>query len=153
PNNSITQSDVSSLLALGEAQRIVLRNQADFMLVGGAESKINSLSFTRNCLFAPLSRRNDAPQKASRPFEKSRDGFVIAEGGAVVLVEDLAHAQKRGARILAELVGFGSSFDLKRDGRGIARAIRAALDEAGVTPNAIDHVNAHGLCTVNADRA
>ena len=153
PNNSITQSDVSSLLALGEAQRIVLRNQADFMLVGGAESKINSLSFARNCLFAPLSRRNDAPQKASRPFDKSRDGLVIAEGGAVVLLEDLAHAQKRGAHVYAELVGFGSSFDLKHDGRGIARAVRAALDEAGVTPEAIDHVNAHGLSTVGADRA
>jgi 3-oxoacyl-[acyl-carrier-protein] synthase II len=153
PNNSITQSDVSSFLALGEARRILLRGQADFMLVGGAESKLNPTSFTRNCLFASLSRRNDSPAQACRPFDRDRDGFVIAEGGAVVLVEDLEHARKRGARILAELVGFGSAFDVRRDGRGVARAARTALETAGVAPEAIDHVNAQGLSTIAADRA
>ncbi len=110
PNNSITQSDVSSLLALGEACRILRRGQADVMLVGGAESKINPLSFARNCLFAPLSKRNDAPEKASRPFEKYRDGMVLSEGGGVVILEDLEHAKKRGAHIYAEVVGFGAAF-------------------------------------------
>ena len=153
PNNSITQSGVSSLLALGEASRILRRGQADFMLVGGAENKINPLSFTRNCLFGPLSRRNDAPEKASRPFDKDRDGVVLGEGAGVVIVEDLEHAKRRGARIYGELLGFGSAFDSRLEGKGIARAIRIALAQADVSPDAIDHVNANGLSTVNADRA
>jgi 3-oxoacyl-[acyl-carrier-protein] synthase II len=153
PNNSITQSDASGLLALGEARRILLREQADFMLVGGAESKVNPLSFTRNCLFGPLSRRNDAPEKASRPFDKQRDGVVLGEGAGVVLLEDLAHAKKRGARIYGEMTGFGSAFDLRHDGRGIARALRAALAQANVAAEDIDHVSAHGLGTIDSDRA
>jgi 3-oxoacyl-[acyl-carrier-protein] synthase II len=153
PNNSITQSDASSLLALGEAQRIVLRGQADFMLVGGAESRINPLSMARNSLFAPLSKNNAAPSKASRPFDKQRDGFVIGEGGGVVLLEDLEHARKRGARIYAEMTGFGAAFDLRQDGRGIGRAIRTALAQAQLAADDIDHVNAHGLSTVPCDRA
>jgi 3-oxoacyl-[acyl-carrier-protein] synthase II len=153
PNNSITESDASSLLALGEARRILLRDQADFMLVGGAENRVNPLGFTRNCLFAKLSKRNDAPEKASRPFDKKRDGMVIAEGGGVVFLEGLEHARKRGARIYAELTGFGSAFDLRQDGHGIARAIRAALAQANITRDDIDHVNAHGLSSLQADRA
>ena len=101
PNNSITQSDVASLLALGEAYRILSRDQADFFLVGGAESKINPLSMVRQCLFEPLSRRNDAPAKACRPFDRHRDGIVLGEGAGVFVVEDLEHARKRGARIYA----------------------------------------------------
>ena len=111
PNNSITESDVSSLLALGEAHRILLREQADFMLVGGAESKINPLGWSSNCLFGRCRKRNDAPEKASRPFDSDRDGVVFGEGGGVIVAEDLEHARKRGARIYAELAGFGSAFD------------------------------------------
>jgi 3-oxoacyl-[acyl-carrier-protein] synthase II len=140
-------------LALGEAHRILRRNQADFLIVGGAESKVNALSFTRNCLFAPLSRRNDAPEKAARPFDKGRDGMVIAEGAGVVIAEDLEHARQRGARIYAEVVGFGAAFDRRHDGRGIAQAIRAALAQANLAPEAIDHVNANGLSTQSHDRA
>ena len=154
PNNSITQSDVSSLLALGEACRILRRGQADFMLVGGAESKINPLSFARNCLFAPLSKRNDAPEKASRPFEKNRDGMVLAEGGGVVIVEDLDHAKKRGARIYAEVVGFGAAFHGfggAAGGKAVDKAIHAALAQANLQSAAIDHVNAHGLSTIPGD--
>jgi len=153
PNNSITESGVSSLLALGEAHRILRRSQADFMLVGGAESKLNVLSFTRNCLFSPLSKRNEAPEKASRPFDKGRDGLVIAEGAGVVVAEDLEHANQRGARIHGEIIGFGSAFDLGHDGQGVARAIRAALGQANLPPEAVGHVNAEGLSTPNADRA
>jgi 3-oxoacyl-[acyl-carrier-protein] synthase II len=150
PNNSITQSGVSSMLALGEANRILRRGQADLMLVGGAESRVNPLGWTRNCQFAPMSKRNDAPAKASRPFDKDRDGVVYGEGAGVVITEELEHAKKRGARIYAELMGFGSAFDGRTS--GIARAIRAALQQAGVGPDAIDHVNANGLSTPNGDR-
>jgi 3-oxoacyl-[acyl-carrier-protein] synthase II len=151
PNNTITESDVASLLALGEADRLLERDAADFFLVGGTESKINPMSLVRQCLFEPLSRRNDEPQKACRPFDRKRDGLVLGEGGTVMVVEDLGHAQKRGARIYAELVGFGSAFDAKKSGGGIARAIKAALKEAGIGPADVDHVSAHGLGTVESD--
>ncbi len=151
PNNSVTESDIASLLAMGEAFRILVRDQADFFLVGGAESKINPLSLVRQCLFEPLSKRNEAPAKASRPFDKGRDGLVLGEGATVLVLEELAHAKKRGAKIYAEVVGFGSAFDRKKEGGGIARAARAALADAGVGPEEIDHVNAHGLSTVQAD--
>jgi 3-oxoacyl-[acyl-carrier-protein] synthase II len=151
PNNTITESDVASLLALGEAYRILERDQGDFFLVGGAESRMNPLSLVRQALYQSLSRRNDAPEKASRPFDRQRDGMVISEGSTVMAVEELEHARQRGARIYAELVGFGAAFDRKRDGRGIARAIRAALKEAGIGPEDIDHINAHGLSTPEGD--
>ena len=110
PNNSVTEGDAASLLALGEAYRILRRDQADFFLVGGAESKINPLSLVRQCLFEPLSHRNDAPEKACRPFDRDRDGIVVGEGAGVFVLEELEHAQKRGARIYAEVVGFGAAF-------------------------------------------
>lgn len=153
PNNSITESDVASLLALGEAYRILQRDGADFFLVGGAESKMNVLSLVRQCLFEPLSQRNEAPEKACRPFDRRRDGLVLGEGATVFALEDLEHAKKRGARIYAELVGFGSAFDPKLSGDGITRAARAALAEAGIGPEDIDHVNAHGLSAREADAA
>jgi len=153
PNNSITQSDVASLLALGEAYRILTRDQADFFLVGGAESKINPLSMVRQCLFEPLSRRNDAPAKACRPFERQRDGIVLGEGAGVFVVEDLKHARARGARIYAEIVGFGAAFDTKGNGDGLARAIRSAFSDAGIGPRDIDHINAHGLAARASDVA
>src|SRR5262249_41002291 len=102
---------------------------------------------------APLSRRNDAPEKAARPFDRRRDGVVLAEGAGVVVAEDLDHARRRGARVYAEVVGFGASFDRRRDGRGLARAARAAPDQAGGAADAVDRVNAHGLGTPEADRA
>lgn len=151
PNNTITESEVASLLALGEASRIIRRNGADFFLTGGAESKMNPLSMVRQCLFGAISQRNEEPEKACRPFDKNRDGFVIGEGAGVIAIEELEHAKSRGARIYAELVGFGAAFDRNRDGRGLARAIRAAMEQAQVTPNDIDHINAHGLATVQAD--
>jgi 3-oxoacyl-[acyl-carrier-protein] synthase II len=151
PNNSITESDVASLLALGEAFRILGRDGADFFLVGGAESKVNPLSMVRQCLFEHLSHRNDAPEKACRPFDRGRDGLVIGEGAGVLVVEDLEHARRRGARVYAEVIGFGAAFDRKLNGDGLARAIQAALAEAEVGPEEIDHVNAHGLATRDSD--
>ena len=151
PNNSITESDVASLLALGEAHRILARDGADFFLVGGAESKVNPLSLVRQCLFEQLSHRNEEPAKSCRPFDRKRDGLVLGEGGTVLVVEDLEHARKRGARIYAEVIGFGAAFDARRSGSGIARAIRIALAEAGITPNDVDHINAHGLGSIDSD--
>jgi 3-oxoacyl-[acyl-carrier-protein] synthase II len=151
PNNTITEGDVAGLLALGEARRIIQRDQADFFLVGGADSKLNPLSMVRQCLFAQLSRRNDAPERACRPFDRRRDGAVVGEGAGVLVLEEVGHAQRRGAKIYAELVGFGSSFDRARSGSGLARAVRTALERAGVGPGEIDHVNAHGLSSVEGD--
>src|SRR5262245_9878943 len=152
PNNTITETDVASLLAVGEAYRILCRDQADFFLVGGGDSKINPLSLSRHSLFEPLSQRNDAPEKASRPFDRRRDGMVIGEGAGVLALEDLDHARRRGARIYGELVGFGAAFDRGCTGAGLARAIRAALKEASIGPEDIDHVNAHGCSSIEADR-
>lgn len=151
PNNTITESEVASLMALGEAYRILERDGADFFLVGGADSRLSPLSMVRQVLFLSLSRRNDAPEKASRPFDKSRDGVVVSEGSGVLAVEDLEHAQRRGARIYAEVVGFGTSFDRLRTGAGLARAVRAAMKEAGIGPDDLDHVNAQGWSTVKDD--
>src|SRR5262249_30499244 len=142
PNNSITESDAAGVLALGEAYRILGRDGADFFLVGAAESKINPLSMVRQCLFEPLSRRNDAPEKAGRPVDRRRDGIVIGEGAGVLVLEELGHARKRGARIYGEVVGFGAAFDRTKSGAGLARAVRAALADAGLGPEDIDHVNA-----------
>src|SRR5208282_3968763 len=117
-----------------------------------AESKINPLSMARQCLFEPLSHRNEAPEKACRPFDRSRDGIVLGEGAAVLVLEELEHARRRGARIYGEVVGFGASFDRDRSGAGLARAIRAALTEAEIGPEDIDHVNAMGFSGVETDR-
>jgi len=144
PNNSITESDVAGLLAMGEACRIIRRDQADFFLTGGTDGKINPLSFVRQTLFGNLTKRNDTPEEASRPFGLDRDGIVIGEGGGVIALEELEHAKRRGAPIHAEMVGFGSAFDRGLTGSGLARAIRAALQQANLTPDAIDHVIAHG---------
>lgn len=150
-NNSITMGDVAALLALGEAYRVLLRNRADFFLVGGAESKINPLSLTRQCLHEHISRSQLPPEKVCRPFDRQRDGLVVGEGAGVLALEDLDHAQKRGARIYAELVGFGAAFDYREDGTGIARAVRSAMAEARIRPEDLDHVNAHGLATVQSN--
>lgn len=151
PSNSITESDVAGLLALGEATRILRRNIADIFLVGGADSKINPLSMARQAVFNHLSKRGDAPEKACRPFDAQRDGMVVGEGGSVVVAEDLEHAKKRGAKIYAEVIGFGAAFDKGLTGKGLARAIRAALNQAKLTPADIDHVNAHGLSGPESD--
>jgi 3-oxoacyl-[acyl-carrier-protein] synthase II len=145
PSNSITEGDAGSLLALGEAFHILRRDGADFFLVGGADSKINPLSMVRQEMFKHLSRRNESPETACRPFDKDRDGLVVGEGATVLAVEDLEHAKRRGATIYGEMLGFGAAFDRGMTGRGLVRAMRAALAHAEVAPRDIDHVNAHGL--------
>jgi 3-oxoacyl-[acyl-carrier-protein] synthase II len=151
PNNTISENDVAGLLALGEAWRVLRRDDADFFLVGGAESKLNPLSLVRQSLYEALSRHNDAPERACRPFDRNRDGIVLGEGGGVLVLEELEHARRRGAHVYAEVAGFGAAFDRERSGAGLARAIRAALTQAGIGPEDIDHVNAQGFSGVKSD--
>ena len=153
PNNTITEGDAASLLALGEAYQILRRGHADVFLAGGGDSKVNPLSMVRQAMFGHLSYGNENPADACRPFDRRRDGLVIGEGACVVVVEDLEHAGRRGAAIYGEIVGFGSAFDRGVTGRGMARAMRAALAQADVSPTEIDHVNAHGLGSPRFDAA
>jgi 3-oxoacyl-[acyl-carrier-protein] synthase II len=151
PNNTLTQSDIASLLALGEAFGMVRQGRADAVLAGGADAKLVTLTLARHCTFAPLSRRNEAPELACRPFERHRDGLVLGEGACVFAVEELDHARRRGAKIVAEVRGFGAAFDAGRTGEGLARAVRAALRQANVSPAELDHVSAHGYGTRTDD--
>jgi 3-oxoacyl-[acyl-carrier-protein] synthase II len=152
PSNTHTQSDAASTLALGEAFRILQRDVADVMVVGGAESKMNPLSQTRHNLFQQLSRRNDDPVHAHRPFDRDRDGSVLGEAAGAVVLEELDHARRRGAKIYAELVTVASGFDRPRNGLLMAKVLRTALERSGATPDDVDHVNAQGLATERSDR-
>ncbi|HBI46309.1 MAG TPA: hypothetical protein DDY78_26170 [Planctomycetales bacterium] len=151
PNNTISQTDLGGLLALGEAFRAVLRGRADLFLAGGTDAKISPCTMARQCLFTPLSQRNDAPERACRPFDRGRDGVVLGEGGGVLVMEELEHARSRGGRIYAEVLGFGAAFDRSHDGDGVARAARIALTEANVGQADLDHVNAQGYSTPLTD--
>ncbi len=152
PSNTMTQSDAASMMALGEAYRILQRDVADVIVVGGTESKMNPLSMTRHNLFQSLSGRNDEPEKAHRPFDRDRDGSVLGEVAAAIILEDLEHAKRRGAKILAELASFACGFDRARDGVLMAKLMRTALQRAGANADEVDHVNAQGLATETADR-
>ena len=143
PNNTVTQSDAAGLLALGAAVRTIERDAADVILAGGADTHTDPLSLARYSLFGRLSRRNDEPERACRPFDRGRDGQVLGEGAGVFLVEDREHALRRQAPILAEVLSFVSAFDPGRRGSALTRAIRAALEQAGVGPQELDHVSAH----------
>ena len=129
------------------------------MLTGGTEAGICELGLAAFCVMRALSTRNDEPTKASRPFDADRDGFVCAEGSAILVLESLEHAQSRGAPILAELAGYGASSDAYHlvapceDGEGAARAMRWALEDAGIKPEDVDYINAHGTSTVLNDVA
>jgi 3-oxoacyl-[acyl-carrier-protein] synthase II len=152
PSNTHTQSDAASTLALGEAFRILQRNVADVMVVGGTESKMNPLSQTRHNLFQQLSRRNDIPVHAHRPFDRDRDGSVLGEAAGAVVLEELDHARRRGTTIYAELMTVASGFDRPRNGLLMAKVLRTALERSGAKPDDVDHVNAQGLATERSDR-
>ncbi len=151
PNNTITAGDVASTLAMGEAFRLLQRDAADFFLVGGTDSKINPLSFTRNNLFVPFTKNNTSPASAVRPFDKDRTGTAAGEAAAILGLEDRDHATKRGATIYAELAGFASGFDRGKKGPILAGVIRNALKDAGIGPDEVDHVNAHASGSVPLD--
>jgi 3-oxoacyl-[acyl-carrier-protein] synthase II len=148
----------SSSHAIGEAGDIIRRDQADVMVAGGSEAAVLALGIAAFSAMHATSRRNDDPEGASRPFDKDRDGFVLSEGAAVVVLEELGHARARGARIYGELVGYGATADAYHitapspEGEGNARAMRMALDEAGLRPEEIDYINAHGTSTQPNDR-
>ena len=153
PNFSVVSACSTSANAIGEAAEIIRRGQARAMFAGGTEATVCSVGLATFGAMRALSTRNDDPEKASRPFDKLRDGFVLAEGAAAVLLEDLEFAQARGANILAEVVGYGATSDASHitapaeGGVGAARAIKQALDDAGLQPTDIDYINAHGTST------
>lgn len=158
PNANCLTACAASSQAVGEATEIIRRGQADVMLSGGTHSMIHPLGVTGFNLLTALSRRNEEPTKASRPFDRTRDGFVLGEGAAMVILEELEHARRRGASIHGEILGYGSTADAYRvtdihpEGRGAIRCIRMAFDDAQVNPEDIDYVNAHGTSTQVNDR-
>jgi 3-oxoacyl-[acyl-carrier-protein] synthase II len=157
PNYSITSACATGAHSVGEAYNYIRMGTCDFMVAGGTESTVCPLGLGGFAAMRALSTRNDDPTKASRPFDKDRDGFVLAEGAAILILESLEHAQKRGANILCEVTGYGVSSDAHHmtnpapGGEGGARAMRMALKDAGLTPNDIQYINAHGTSTPIGD--
>ncbi|HSD28179.1 MAG TPA: beta-ketoacyl-ACP synthase II, partial [Vicinamibacteria bacterium] len=153
PNSATCTACTSGAHAVGDSFRLVQRGDVDVMIAGGAEAAITPLGVGGFCAMRALSTRNDAPEKASRPFDRDRDGFVIGEGAGIVLLEELEHARRRGAKVYAELVGYGMSADAfhitapREDGDGAIRVMRRALRDAGVAPEVVDYVNCHGTST------
>jgi len=159
PNLAITSACATSAHSLGEAAEIIRRGDADIMIAGGAEAAVSPLALGGFCSLRALSRRNDDPTRASRPFDRDRDGFVMAEGAGIVLLELLDDAKKRGARIYGEILGYGATADAyhitdpQPDGEGMIASMRAALRDARISPEDIDYVNTHGTSTVVGDLA
>jgi 3-oxoacyl-[acyl-carrier-protein] synthase II len=156
-NMSVASACATSGHALGEAAAAIMRNDADVMIAGGAESTVTPLAIGAFAQMRALSTRNDAPEKASRPYDRDRDGFVLSEGSVVFVLEELEHARRRGARIYAEFRGYGASADayhlssLAPGAEGSARAMRAALARAGLPAKDVDYVSAHATSTPGGD--
>jgi 3-oxoacyl-[acyl-carrier-protein] synthase II len=150
--NCLTACAASSQ-AIGEATELIRRGEADVMLSGGTHSMIHPFGVTGFNLLTALSTRNGEPTRASRPFDRDRDGFILGEGAGMLMLEELEHARRRGARIYGELIGYGSTADAFRltdthdEGRGAIAAIKEALADAEITPDEIDYINAHGTST------
>jgi 3-oxoacyl-[acyl-carrier-protein] synthase II len=157
PLSSQCTACAASNMAIGEAGDMIRLGRADAVFAGGTEAGVTSVGIAGFSAMRALSRRNDAPEKASRPFDAARDGFVMGEAGAVILLEELEHAKARGAKIYAEILGYGLSSDAKHvsepdpTGANPARAMRMALADAGVQPEDIDYINAHGTSTPLGD--
>ena len=158
PNSATTTACTSGAHAVGDSYKIIQRGDADAMICGGAEAAITPMSVGGFAAMRALSTRNDAPEKASRPWDKGRDGFVMGEGAGLLILEELEFAKKRGAPILAEVVGYGMSGDAyhitspSEDGDGAFRVMRNALKDAKLAPEAIDYINAHGTSTEVGDK-
>lgn len=153
PNSSIATACAAGSHAVGDSFKIIKRGGADAMVTGGVESVITPTCIAGFNSMKALSTRNDAPEKASRPFDRDRDGFVVGEGAGILILEELEHALSRGANIYAEMSGYGMSGDgyhmtaPSPDGDGMARCMQAAIDDAGITCDQIDYINAHGTST------
>lgn len=158
PNSTVVTACASSADAIGQAFRAIERGDADVMITGGAEAALVPIAFAGFCSMKALSTRNDDPKGASRPFDAGRDGFVMGEGGGMIILESLDHARARDAKVLAELVGYGATADAHHitepapEGEGGARSMIKALADAGLKPEDIDYINAHGTSTPKGDK-
>jgi len=158
PNSCVTTACAAGTHAIGDSFKIIQRGDADAMIAGGSESAITPLTVSGFANMKALSSRNEAPQKASRPFDSERDGFVIAEGAGIVILEELSSALRRGAKIYAEIIGYGMTADAYHmtapdpEGRGVMNCMRMALRDATITPEAVDYINAHGTSTPYNDK-
>jgi 3-oxoacyl-[acyl-carrier-protein] synthase II len=158
PNLCTTSACSSGSDAIGVGYELIKRGDTQAVIAGGSEAIINPIGITGFSALKAISTRNDEPQLASRPFDAERDGFIISEGAGLLILENLAHAQKRGANILAEIIAYGASADAyhitqpDENGEGAARAMQTALDKAGITASDIDYINAHGTSTPLNDK-
>ena len=158
PNSATATACTTSAHSIGDSFKIIQRGDADAMICGGAEAAITPMGIGGFAAMRALSQRNDDPERASRPWDKDRDGFVVGEGAGILILEELEHARDRGAPILAEIVGYGMSGDAfhitapAEDGDGAIRVMRNAMRDAGVGPDEIDYINAHGTSTPAGDR-
>ncbi len=159
PNFCIVTACATSTHSIGEAYKLIKRGDAEVTVTGGVEGALTPLGLAGFCAARSLSERNDEPQKASRPFDKNRDGFVMADGGGILILEELEFAKKRGAKILAEVCGYGASDDAfhmtapPENGEGGALCMKNALNDAGIKPEEISYINAHGTSTLLNDQA
>ena len=159
PNYATVSACASSAHAIGDSFNLIRHGQADAMVTGGAEAAITGLTVAAFSNMKALSSRNDSPETASRPFDADRDGFVLGDGGAIVVLESLEHAERRGARILGEVLGYGSSGDAyhitspAENGEGAQRAMRACLADGRIDPKDVGYINAHGTSTEQGDIA
>ncbi|MCU1314341.1 MAG: 3-oxoacyl-[acyl-carrier-protein] synthase [Acidobacteriaceae bacterium] len=157
PNEATATACTTSAHSIGDAYRIIERGDADVMIAGGAEAAITPMGVGGFAAMKALSTRNDDPEHACRPFDKDRDGFVVGEGAGILILEEVEHAKARGAKILAEIIGYGMSSDayhmtgMAAEGEGCFRAMRNAIQSAGLTPDKIDYVNAHATSTPLGD--
>jgi 3-oxoacyl-[acyl-carrier-protein] synthase II len=158
PNFGLVSACATGTHSLGEAAHMIRRGDADVMIAGGSEAAITPFAYASFCSMKAMSTRNDAPEKACRPFDRGRDGFIMGEGAGVLVIESLEHAQARGARIYCELAGYAATSDAFHitqpdpEGKGLSMAMKRAMASASVTPDQVDYINAHGTSTPYNDK-